>query len=155
LQKLALAVALELCSPLKLFDSASKFVDPMQRYVHYEQAYLYGELDPAFEHFQVWEMRNIVNCDATDEELGWGRQCLMNYRPDIVNSDDPTWRYCAIVRTDVAYKNPDWYKNPHSYDQILAGGGKCGPRAWYGRFICKAFGIPTWGFKQPGHAAVS
>jgi hypothetical protein len=32
---------------------------------------------------------------------------------------------------------------------------KCGPRAWYGRFICKAFGIPTWGVKQPGHAAMT
>lgn len=32
------------------------------------------------------------------------------------------------------------------------GGGKCGPRAWFGRFICKAFGIPTWGARQPGHA---
>ena len=32
------------------------------------------------------------------------------------------------------------------------GGGKCGPRAWFGRFICKTFGIPTWGARQPGHA---
>ena len=45
------------------------------------------------------------------------------------------------------------YKLPHSYDQILSGGGECGPRAWYGRFICKLFGIPTWGLVQPGHAA--
>jgi hypothetical protein len=47
------------------------------------------------------------------------------------------------------------YKNFHSYDQILSGGGKCGPRAWYGRFICKLFGIPTWGVTQPGHAAMT
>jgi hypothetical protein len=32
---------------------------------------------------------------------------------------------------------------------------QCGPRAWYGRFICKAFGIPTWGVRQPGHAAMT
>jgi hypothetical protein len=31
---------------------------------------------------------------------------------------------------------------------------QCGPRAWYGRFINKAFGIPTWGVRQTGHAAV-
>lgn len=47
------------------------------------------------------------------------------------------------------------YKSQRTFDQILSGGGKCGPRAWYGRFICKAFGIPTWGVKQPGHAAMT
>ena len=38
------------------------------------------------------------------------------------------------------------------HGHLNPGGGKCGPRAWFGRFICKAFGIPTWGAKQPGHA---
>ncbi len=152
--RLALAVALELCSPLTRFGT-TQLIDPIQRYIHYEQAYLFGELDPMFEHFQVWELRLVVDSDASNEELGWGRECLLNFRPDIAFSDDPKWRYCEIVRSDVTYKAPEWYKSPRSYDQILSGGGKCGPRAWYGRFICKAFGIPTWGVKQIGHAAVS
>ena len=38
---------------------------------------------------------------------------------------------------------------------MISGGGKCGPRAWFGRYACKSFGIPTWGVKQPGHAAMS
>lgn len=152
--RLALAVALELCSPLALFRSSTQFVDPIQRYMHYEQAYRFGELDPMFDTFQVWELRGVVNSDASNEELGWGRESLLNFRPDIAYSDDPKWRYCEIVRTDVTYKAPEWYKKQRSYDQILSGGGKCGPRAWYGRFICKAFGIPTWGVKQIGHAAV-
>ena len=37
----------------------------------------------------------------------------------------------------------------------LPGGGECGPRAWMGRFICRAFGIPVWGVREPGHAAMS
>ena len=37
----------------------------------------------------------------------------------------------------------------------LCVGGECGPRAWFGRFSCKAFGIPTWGVRQPGHAAMT
>lgn len=155
LQRLALAVALELCDPPVLFGYKDKYVDPFLRYVHYEQSYLWGELDLAFSHFTVWEMRMIVNSDAPDEQLGWGRQCLMNYRPDLVLMDDPQWRYCRIVRTDVSYNQPDFYKNPRTYDQVLSGGGECGPRAWYGRFICKAFGIPTWGIRQPGHAAMT
>lgn len=153
--RLALAVALELCSPLVRFGSTNQLIDPIQRYIHYEQAYIFGELDPMFDTFQAWELRGVVNSDASNEQLGWGRESLLNFRPDIVFSDDPKWRYCEIVRTDVTYKAPGWYKSPRSYDQILSGGGKCGPRAWYGRFICKAFGIPTWGVKQIGHAAVS
>ena len=39
--------------------------------------------------------------------------------------------------------------------QLVSGGGKCGPRAWMGRFACKAFGVPTWGCRQPGHAAMA
>jgi hypothetical protein len=154
LERLALAVALELCINLTSFGT-KHHIDPVQRYVHYEQAYLLGELDPAFPTFTVWELRNVVNSDVPDEQLGWGRQCLKNYRPDLVLTDDPQWRYCRIVKTDVAYKVPDWYKEPRSMDQILSGGGKCGPRAWYGRFACKSFGIPTWGCKQPGHAAMT
>jgi hypothetical protein len=157
LERLALAAALELCCELD--DSAHSVehhvTDPIRRFGHYRDAYLAGELDPAFDGLSSWEMRMAINSDASESELQWGRDCLKNYRPDIVTMSDPQWRYCWIVRQDVAYKDPDWYKPERSYDQILSGGGECGPRAWYGRFICKAFGIPTWGVRQPGHAAMS
>jgi len=156
LERLALAVALELCAPLPRFVDLHTNVDPLQRYVHYEQAFLFGELDPAFSQFTVQELRMAVNSDAPDDQLGWGRESLQNYRPDLVYySQDAQWRYCRIVKTDVPYRAPVWYKPERSYDQILSGGGKCGPRAWYGRFACKAFGIPVWGVKQPGHAAMA
>lgn len=41
-----------------------------------------------------------------------------------------------------------------TYRKLLSGGGKCGPRAWMGRFLCKSFGVPTFGCRQPGHAAL-
>lgn len=138
LQRLAMAVALELAAPMESRPVNNyQEVDPIARYVHYEQAYLYGVLDPAFASFTVWELRMAINSDASDQELGWGRECLMNYRPDIVLSNDAVWRYALIVRRDVDYKDPVWSKPHHTYDQILSDGGKCGPRAWYGRFICK------------------
>ena len=34
-------------------------------------------------------------------------------------------------------------------------GGECGPRAWFGRFTRRAFGLPVWGIKEPGHAAMT
>lgn len=64
-------------------------------------------------------------------------------------------RYSRIVKTDVAYKSPAWTGSPRTYQQPINGGGKCGPRAWFGRFALRCFGIPTWGVRQPGHAALS
>lgn len=153
--KLALAVALELCVPLPVFGQPGVFVDPMERFRHYEMAFLQGELDPYFEHFTVFELRHVINSDADSSSLTWGREALRNFRPQLLYESSPTWRYSEMVKTDVPYKAPEWYKGYQSYDQILQGGGKCGPRAWYGRFICKAFGIPTWGAKQQGHAAMA
>jgi hypothetical protein len=154
LRRLALAVALELAGvlPVRIVECE---LDPLERYLHYEKAYLDGELDPVFERLCAWELRMAIDSDASHSELRWARACLRNYRPDHVLTDDPQWRYCRIVRTDVGYNKPDWYKPQRSYDQILSGGGQCGPRAWYGRFVCKAFGMPTWGCRQPGHAAMA
>jgi hypothetical protein len=35
----------------------------------------------------------------------------------------------------------------------MEGGGKCGPRSWFGSMMCRSFGIPVVGVGQPGHAA--
>jgi hypothetical protein len=156
--RLAVAAALEFCCETDPIDQPVEHhrIDPAQRYRHYRDAYLKkDELDPAFGTLTSWEMRMALNSDASETELQWGRDCLRNYRPDIVTMDDPQWRYCYIVRQDVDYKDPDWYKPERSYDQILSGGGECGPRGWFGRFVLKAFGIPTWGVRQPGHAALA
>jgi hypothetical protein len=129
LRRLALAVALEHAEPYVLFGDCGR-THPYRRFDHYARAYARGELDPVTSRFDVRELRRIVDSDAPDTALEWGRVSLQNYRPDLVGSNDMLWRYCQIVRTDVAYGTPKWYKEPRSYDQILSGGGKCGPRAW-------------------------
>jgi len=49
------------------------------------------------------------------------------------------------------------YDDPanHKYQNIIRNGGVCGRRAFYGRFILRSFGIPTWGVTQKAHAALS
>ncbi|KAG7352881.1 hypothetical protein IV203_008929 [Nitzschia inconspicua] len=147
-RKIAMAVALELATPICEFDTKIQ-VDPVKRYQHYADAYKNGELDPAFPHFSVWEMRHIINCNATDEQLAWGRKMMMNYAPYITTLTDLKLRYNYILETDVFMRNPTWTSSPRTYQQVLSGGGKDKPNAWFGRFICKAFGIPTWGCTQP------
>jgi hypothetical protein len=162
LQRLALAVALEHARPIAQNNPADQTnapatIDPVKRYLHYEQAYTAGELDPAFKDFTTWEYRMVVDCDASDEILAWGRAMLRNYRPDHISNADYGWRYSGLVRTDVSYGSENVkcdLANLHSYQNIIMNGGVCGRRAFFGRFILQAFGIPTWGVTQHKHAAV-
>ena len=154
--RLAMGTALELAVPLYMFKSTSDTIDPKQRFLHYIHAHKNGELDPSFPYFTTWEYRHIVNCDSTDEELQWGRDQFKRFCPDALRVNDPKFLYTKLVRTDVSYQKPDWGENDErTYRKLLSGGGKCGPRAWMGRFLCKAFGVPSWGVRQPGHAALA
>ena len=63
LQRLALAISLEhavpitQCNPEDQTDAPAT-VDPVKRYLHYEKAFLDGELDPAFKDLTAWEYRH-------------------------------------------------------------------------------------------------
>jgi hypothetical protein len=133
-------------------------VDPVKRYLHFEKAYLAGELDPAFKDLTAWEYRNVVNGDESDETLAWGREMLRNYRPDHVLNPDHGWRYSGAVTSDVRYGSQnvkDDLPSLQSSQNIIKNGGVCGRRAFFGRFILRSFGIPTVARPQRGHAALA
>ena len=152
-KRLAMAAALEFCSPQTEFDTSVE-IDAQTRFSHYEKAHRKGELDPAFTHFKTWEYRMSINSDAPNEQLQWGRDMLTTYAPHIATIYNEQWRYTYQVKTDVGYRTPKWTASPRTYQQCLSGGGREGPRSWYGRFIAQAFGIPVWGVKQPRNFAV-
>jgi hypothetical protein len=162
LQRLALGISLEHAVPVKQTNPAVQTdapatVDPVKRYLHFEKAYLDGELDPGFEDLSVWDYRLVVNGDEPDDILAWGREMLRNYRPDQISTSDYRWRYVKAVKTDVRYGSQDnQYDRPelHKYQNILMNGGVCGRRAFFGRFILRAFGVPTTARPQRGHATL-
>ncbi len=162
LQRLALAVSLEHAVPIKQRNAKTKTdapatVSPVNRYLHFEKAFLKNELDPSFKDLSVWGYRMVVNGEEPDEILTWGRKMLRNYRPDHISTPDRRWRYVGLVRTDVRYGSQ---YNKHDKDElqffqnILMNGGVCGRRAFFGRFILRAFGVPTTARPQRGHAAL-
>ncbi len=163
LRRLALAVSLEHAVPIRQRDAVAKtgateFVDPVRRYLHFEKAFIDGELDPAFETLSTWDYRMVVNGEEPDEILAWGREMLRNYRPDHVTTDDYKWRYVALVRSDIRYGSQDNHYDRDDlqfFQNILMNGGVCGRRAFIGRFILRAFGIPTLARPQRGHAALA
>ena len=162
-QRLALGTSLEHAVPVaqsnpKDETNAPAVVDPVKRYLHYEKAYLDGELDPAFKDLSAWEYRNVVNGDEPDHVLAWGRAMLRNYRPDHIYTPDFRWRYVAAVKTEVKYGSQEVKNDRPSlqeYQNIIKDGGVCGRRAFFGRFILRSFGIPTVARPQPGHATLA
>ena len=163
LQRLALATSLEHAVPIAqrnavALTDAPATVNPVSRYLHFEKAYLDGGLDPGFKGLSVWDYRMVVDGEEPDEILAWGREMLRNYRPDHISTSDYRWRYVAAVRTDIKYGSQDnKYDKPELqfFQNILMNGGVCGRRAFFGRFILRAFGVPTTARPQRGHAALA
>lgn len=163
LLRLALATSLEFAKPIEQTNNEDQTngpatVDPVKRYLNFEKAYLDGHLDPAFEKFTAWEYRMVVDSDAPDEMLTWGREMLRNYRPDHILNPDYGWRYSGAVKTEVPYGSQnvkDDLPSLHKYQNIIRNGGICGRRAFFGRYILSSFGIPNWGVTQHKHAALS
>jgi len=162
LRRLALGTAVEHAVPVKhQFPVPTTFVEPVARYLHYEHAYMAGDLDPEVEVMTGFECAHVTNSPAVDENLAWLRRTQANYRPDHIakNGSNPGhglgWRYSFAVHTEVNYQHPQWLSDPPDFTQIPAAGGECGPRAWFGRFTRWAWGLPIWGVKQKGHAALS
>ena len=162
MQRLALAIALEHAQPVKQrnatgAEEAPAVVDPFARYCHYEAAYAAKELDAYFGQLTVWDYRMVVDGEEPDEIAAWGRQMLRSYRPDHVFTKDDKWRYVGAVGTEIRYGSQD---NKHDrsdlqfFQNILMNGGVCGRRAFFGRFLLRAFGVPTTARPQPGHAAL-
>ena len=123
--------------------------EPVSRYQHFKTAHKNKELFPSFADLTVWELTKVVQSGASNEDLTWGRQMINAWRPDllknelVVNSTSEVWRRNSPIDFAGSFKN------------VLAGGGKCGPRSSWSVFICQAFGIPAIGVGQPAHACVA
>ncbi|MGB1929120.1 MAG: hypothetical protein ACPIA2_09610 [Mariniblastus sp.] len=130
-------------------------VDQVERYLHYEKAFLDGELDPAFKDMNTWECRFITDDPYSNEDLAWTRKMMQTYRPDHITNPDYKWRYVRIVKSDVPYVSPTTDPSLGTpAQQHIALGGICGRRAFYGRLATRAFGIPSRASTQTGHGAM-
>ena len=163
LKRLALAVALEHATPLqqnnpkKPEQPLDDVIDPIRRYLNYEMAFLQGELDAKFELLNIWDLRFVVDGNEPDEVAAWGRDMLKNYRPDHVLTQNCQWRYVEMVRSNIRYGSRDVKYDRdelQQYQNILLNGGVCGRRAFFGRFVLRAFGIPTTARPSRGHGAL-
>lgn len=130
-------------------------VAQVPRYLHYEKAFLDGELDPDFKDMNTWECRFITDSEYSNEDLTWTRQMMRIYRPDHITTEDTQWRYVRFIKSDVPYCSTTHDPSLGTRAQMeIALGGICGRRAFLGRLTSRAFGIPTRASTQTGHGAM-
>jgi len=133
--------------------SADTLADPVDRYLYVKNAHKNKELVPSFDHLTVWEYTKVVSSGASDSDLTWAREMINTWRPDlkhkeqVIESTREVWRRAAPAQF-----YPGGYGN---FRNVLAGGGKCGPRSSWAVMICQAFGIPAIGVGQPAHACAA
>ncbi|MFU8893646.1 MAG: hypothetical protein ACNA8L_08460 [Luteolibacter sp.] len=161
-QKLALAVSLGHAVPIKkrtpTANTSEEFIDPVQRYLSYEKWYSEGELQPGFKDLCVWNMVMVVDGTDPDEAFEWGREMLRTLRPDCIPRDEDTSVFVDVVDKEIAYTSQNVSRDDpeaHVMQNILWNGGICGRRAFFGRFILRAFGVPATARSQPGHATLA
>jgi hypothetical protein len=153
-QKMAIATALAPPGSINIgAGGAEKPAAPVTRYRYFKTAHRNKELLPSFDHLSVWEYSRILSSGATDTDLTWARKMINTFRPDllvdemVVSSTSLVWR-----RGAPAQFYPKGYVH---FKNVLAGGGKCGPRSSWSQMVSHAFGIPAIGVRQPGHVCVA
>ena len=145
--RLAIATAIS-PSPAKSYGSGVVFKS-LPRYQHFKTAHKNKELFPSFDSLSVWDLRMVVYSWASDRDLGWVRKMINTWRPDLRKGQ----RVVHIV-SEVWRRNSPYYPFKDGFVTVLEGGGKCGPRSWFGEMTCKAFGMPAMAMSQPGHSAI-
>jgi hypothetical protein len=103
-------------------------------------------------------MTMAVNTNDPDEIIAWGREMLRSLRPDCIPTNGDTSLYVDVVDKEIRYGSGDVPNDRPELafmQNILANGGICGRRAFFGRFALQAFGIPTTARKEPGHATLA
>ncbi|MEI6534563.1 MAG: hypothetical protein WCN98_04420, partial [Verrucomicrobiaceae bacterium] len=79
-----------------------------------------------------------------------GRQVVITtWRPDL-RSDTKVIRIVSEV-----WRRFSPFPFSNGFVSVMAGGGKCGPRSWFGEMTSKAFGLPSMAMGQPAHSAVA
>lgn len=162
LQRMAVATSLVHAVPMPKRVTgdpklSTKKIDPVQRYLSYEKAFLAGELDPAFKDLNTWELTFVIDGEDPDEALAWCREMMRSYRPDLIQRDYNDLRYSQAVDADIQYTSSFVGEDRPELmfmQNVLSNGGICGRRAFFGRFALKSFGIPTLARPEPGHATL-
>jgi len=123
--------------------------EPLDRYLHFKEAHAKKELVPSFDDLAVWELRHVTCSMASHADMSWGREMVNTWNPEFKKNEG------IVDTTSQVWRRNSPISHANSYKNVMAGGGKCGPRSSWSVFICQAWGVPATGVGQPAHACVA
>ena len=142
---LRLAMAFAIWPPGGTSYGSGLPIEWFPRYKNYKAAHQKKELVPSFDKLPVCDYGSVIGSWGSDRDLDWGRQIFRSWRPDLLEKE----QIPKIVSEVWRRFSPFPFSN--GFVTVMEGGGKCGPRGFFGCFICQANGIPAIGVGQPAH----
>lgn len=156
--KLAIAVSKEFANGVQAWMGGS-MIDPITRYQRYAQSYENGVFFDDFGSYSTADLRNVVSCQMTDEDLVWLRNYIETQKPEMLARNRIVQGHSLLVYRE---KNPDTNESIHgpnfygpnpTIKEVIKYGGVCGTMSKFSVVLAQAYGIPAQAVGQPGHCA--
>lgn len=157
--KIAISVAMEFNKEVSAWYNSSLKIDPIKRYLNYEDALQKGFLFEDFTNLTVQETRNVVNAKITDDDMNWLRNYMKQNKPDMLTRSGITRGYTLIKyvmknpETGVSVQSGNFYGPNPTIKEVIKYGGVCGAMSKLSCVLAQAYGVPAFPVGQPGHCA--
>ncbi|WP_457922809.1 putative mucin/carbohydrate-binding domain-containing protein [Enterococcus faecalis] len=157
--KIAISVAMEFNKEVSAWYNSSLKIDPIKRYLNYEDALQQGFLFEDFASLTVQETRNVVNAKITDDDMNWLRNYVKQNKPDMLTRSGITRGYTLIKyvmknpETGVSVQSGNFYGPNPTIKEVIKYGGVCGAMSKLSCVLAQAYGVPAFPVGQPGHCA--
>ncbi|WP_258286218.1 putative mucin/carbohydrate-binding domain-containing protein [Enterococcus faecalis] len=157
--KIAISVAMEFNKEVSAWYNSSLKIDPIKRYLNYEDALQQGFLFEDFASLTVEETRNVVNAKITDDDMNWLRNYVKQNKPDMLTRSGITRGYTLIKyvmknpETGVSVQSGNFYGPNPTIKEVIKYGGVCGAMSKLSCVLAQAYGVPAFPVGQPGHCA--
>lgn len=156
--KMAIAVSKEFASGVQAWMGGS-LIDPVERYQLYAKSYDDGIFFEDFGALSTADLRNVVVCQITNEDILWLRNHIETNHPEMLERQKIVGGHSLLVYRE---KNPDTNESIHgpnfygpnpTIKEVIKYGGVCGTMSKFSVVLAQAYGIPAQAVGQPGHCA--
>ena len=156
--KMAIAVSKEFASGVTAWMGGS-MIDPVARYQLYAQSYDEGIFFDDFGALSSADLRNVVVCQITNDDIIWLRNYIETQKPEMLTRNKIVSGHSLLVyreknpETGESIHGPNFYGPNPTIQEVIKYGGVCGTMSKFSVVLAQAYGIPAQAVGQPGHCA--
>lgn len=156
--KMAIAVSKEFANGVQAWMGGS-MIDALERYELYAQSYDDGVFYDDFGALTSADLRNVVVCQITNEDILWLRNYIETEKPEMLARNRIVSGHSLLVyrdknpETGESIHGPNFYGPNPTIQEVIKWGGVCGTMSKFSVVLAQAYGIPALAVGQPGHCA--